>query len=123
MVITRKTVEPKFRLEVIGMPPICYSDSEIGNLAKTFEFALIGKFSYEIPKIFQSLILLRELIFKLGFNVSFMIIRNVVIKLVYEEDFNLLWLLESPNVQGISFCCFKWSPTYSLEDESPVVLV
>lgn len=48
-------------------------------------------------------------------------LRHVAIRLFLEEDYNFLWLLENPTIEGLHVCFFKWSPMFSLEAESPVI--
>lgn len=119
----RKVVSPKSQSSFNGMPSLTFSDSDVELLSKPLDLALVGKFSFGIPKIFDVTSMLRDQKLKTGFTVSFMDSRNVLIKLFCEEDFNQLWLLDSPNVQGFPLRFFKWSPLFSIEDESPIVPV
>lgn len=117
----RQIVKPKCPKLFNGMPAIAFLDSEVEKLAEPFELALVGKFSYGVPKIYEVTKMIKELRLKGGFTVSFMDKNHVLIKLFREEDLTNLWLTENPNVSGIPIRFFKRSPRFSLEDESPVV--
>lgn len=105
------------------MSSIEFSKDEVTLLSVPFEFTLIGKFSYGIPRILEVTKMLKSLKLKSRFNVSFMNKRLIVIKLFLQEDLNRLWLWDNSNVEGIPFRLFKWTPTFSLEAESPIVPV
>lgn len=119
----RAIVQPKSSSVHNGMPSLNFPSGEVEKLEESFSLTLISKFSYCVPKIIEVTKMLKNLGLKGRFTVSFMDLRHVVIKLFLEEDFNHLWLLENPNVAGTQFRLFKWSPSFSFEDESPVVPV
>lgn len=119
----RVVVHPKSPTSLNGMPSIAFNETEVNLLSASFELTLIGKFSYGIPRIFDVTKMLNDLKLKSRFNISFMDKRHVVIQLFLEEDFNRLWLWDNPNVEGVPLRFFKWTPTFSLEDESPIVPV
>lgn len=91
------------------MPSISFPDSEVYLLSVPFEFILIGKFEFGIPRSFAVTEMLKAQKLKSKFTVSFMNKNHVVIKIFVEEDFNLLWLWENPNVEGIPLRFFKWT--------------
>lgn len=119
----RSVVQPKTPELFNGMPSLSFTEDEVFKLSDSFKLTLVGKFSFGIPKIFEVTKMLKDCKLKGNFNVSFMDNRHVVIKLFLEEDFNTLWLLVNPNVNGTPMRFFKWSPNFSLQDDSPVVPV
>lgn len=56
----RMTVITKSPDKFNGMPAISFTDSEVEKLAEQFELALVGKFSYGVPKIFKVTNMLKE---------------------------------------------------------------
>lgn len=119
----RNVVEAKEKTTFNDMPSISFSNVDVEKLSEAFMFTLVGKFDYGIPKIFEITKMLKEQSLKGSFTVSFMDRRNVIVKLFREEDFNQIWLWSEPNVGGIPFRFIKWTPKFSMEDESPIVPV
>lgn len=120
---TRSVVQPKISSVYNGMASVSFSKAEVDALSESFSLTLVGKFSVGIPKNYDVTDMLKDQSFKGRFTVSFMDKRNVVIKLFLEEDFNKLLFLENPNGAGTPFRFFKWTPKFSLGDESPIVPV
>lgn len=84
---------------------------------------IVGKFAYGIRKIFAVMNFLKDCKLKAGFLVSFMDKRHVAIRLFLEEEYNLLWLLENPEIEGMHVRFFKWTLMFSMEAESPMIPV
>lgn len=109
---SRSVVQPKSIESFNGMPSITFPDSDVLTLSKSLDPTFVGKFSYGIPKIGDVTDMLKDSKLKGRFTVSFIDKRHVAIKLFVEEDYNSLWLMSNPHVNGTPMRFFKWSPKF-----------
>ncbi|PKU71221.1 hypothetical protein MA16_Dca007217 [Dendrobium catenatum] len=105
------------------MPALWFSEDEFMHLAKSFEFALVGKFPLKRP----ALDAIRRFFFNLklteDFSVTLLDQSNVLIKLSNDMDYGRIFAHRSYFVYGCFMKIIKWSPTLDLSEESPVVLL
>ncbi|KAL0309429.1 UNVERIFIED_CONTAM: hypothetical protein Sradi_5885200 [Sesamum radiatum] len=103
-----------------GRPTITFSDDETQSLVADFRLALIGKFSHGIPPYSQ----LHRLLTKTGitgkFTVSLINKKHALISLSKESDFTRLWMRRIWYLNGFPMRVFKWSPTFTPENESSI---
>lgn len=102
MAHARKVVPVKEPSVFNNMPSIGFSNEEVTKLFESFALTIVGSFDYGIPKIFEITKMLKDLKIKSRFSVSIMDKRHIAVQLTLEEDFNSLWLLENPTVNGIT---------------------
>ncbi|KAL0324759.1 UNVERIFIED_CONTAM: hypothetical protein Sradi_5045200 [Sesamum radiatum] len=103
-----------------GRPTITFSDEETQALAADFRLAVIGKFSHGIPPYSQFHRLLAKLGIKGAFTVSLINKKHALISLSEESDFTRLWMRRIWYINGFPMRVFKWSPTFTPEQESSV---
>ncbi|KAK4394250.1 hypothetical protein Sango_1895800 [Sesamum angolense] len=103
-----------------GRPTITFSDEETQSLVADFRLALIGKFSHGIPPYSQLHCLLAKTGIKGTFTVSLINKKHALISLSKESDFSRLWMRRIWYLNGFPMRVFKWSPTFTPEQESAI---
>ncbi|KAL0328999.1 UNVERIFIED_CONTAM: hypothetical protein Sradi_4886600 [Sesamum radiatum] len=104
-----------------GRPTVIFSDAETQSLVANFRFSLIGKFSQGIPPFSQLHRLLAKSGIKGAFTVSLINYKHALISLSNESDFTRLWLRRIWYLNGFPMRVFKWSPTFTPEQESSII--
>ncbi|KAL0927433.1 hypothetical protein M5K25_001601 [Dendrobium thyrsiflorum] len=104
-----------------GMPSLWISNAEVLSLALPFEFLLVGKFPSDRP----SLEAIRKFFFNLKLNGEFSVIvlnaKNVLIKLTNDLDYYRVFAHRSYFINNCYMRLIKWSPSFDVDVESPVV--
>ncbi|KAK4389955.1 hypothetical protein Sango_2058800 [Sesamum angolense] len=103
-----------------GGPTITFSDEETQALVADFRLAIIGKFSHGIPPYSQLHRLLAKLGIKGAFTVTLINKKHALISLSEESDFTRLWMRRIWYLNGFPMRVFKWSPTFTPEQESSI---
>ncbi|KAL0906649.1 hypothetical protein M5K25_025161 [Dendrobium thyrsiflorum] len=104
-----------------GMPSLWISEGEILAHAAPFEFALVGKFPARRPSLeaihnfFFYLKLMGEV------SVTILNMRHILIKLVNDLDYCMVFAYRSYFVNNCYMKLFKWSPMFDVEVESPII--
>ncbi|KAL0297126.1 UNVERIFIED_CONTAM: hypothetical protein Sradi_6764700 [Sesamum radiatum] len=93
------------------------------SFAATYRYALVGKFSHGAPQYQNLHRLIAELGIKGAFTISMINAKHVLISLSNEADLSHLWLRRIWHVQGFPMRIFKWTPTFTPEQESSIVPV
>ncbi|KAL0307651.1 UNVERIFIED_CONTAM: hypothetical protein Sangu_3017500 [Sesamum angustifolium] len=106
-----------------GRTTLIFSDEETQSLAAKFRFALVGKFSHGSPPYSQLHRLLVNSGIKGAFTVSLINYKHTLISLTTESDYNRLWLRRIWYLKGFPMRVFKWSPTFTPDQESSIVPV
>ncbi|KAL0285246.1 UNVERIFIED_CONTAM: hypothetical protein Sangu_2787500 [Sesamum angustifolium] len=106
-----------------GRTTLIFSDEETQSLAAKFRFALVGKFSHGSPPYSQLHRLLVNSGIKGAFTVSLINFKHTLISLTTESDYNRLWLRRIWYLKGFPMRVFKWSPTFTPDQESSIVPV
>ncbi|KAL0433841.1 UNVERIFIED_CONTAM: hypothetical protein Slati_2718400 [Sesamum latifolium] len=104
-----------------SVPTLTFSDSETNDLAASYRFALIGKFSHGTPHYRNLHRLIANLGLKGGFTISMINNKHVLICLSNESDYSHLWLRRIWYLQGFPMRVFKWTPTFTPSQESSIV--
>ncbi|KAL0311722.1 UNVERIFIED_CONTAM: hypothetical protein Sradi_5571500 [Sesamum radiatum] len=104
-----------------GRPTIIFSDEETQSLAADFRYALVGKFSHGSPPYSLLHRLLSNLGIKGAFTVSLINNKHALINLTNESDYSRLWMRRIWYLKGFPMRVFKWSPTFTPDQESSVV--
>ncbi|KAL0341725.1 UNVERIFIED_CONTAM: hypothetical protein Scaly_1835100 [Sesamum calycinum] len=107
--------------DIHGRPTVIFSDSETQSLVAHFRLALIGKFSQGTPPYSQLHRLLAKSGIKGAFTVSLINNKHALISLSNESDFTRLWLRRIWYLNGFPMRVFKWSPTFTPEQESSII--
>lgn len=81
----------------------------------------MGKFSHGIPLIQVIEKMLRGLKLNGEFSLRWLSGRHVLIIYNDERDFSRLWMRSIWVVNGLPMRIFKWSPSFNIRKESPVV--
>ncbi|KAL0911338.1 hypothetical protein M5K25_019472 [Dendrobium thyrsiflorum] len=104
-----------------GMPSMWISEAEVLSLALPFEFSLVGKFPSNRP----SLEAIRKFFFNLKLNGYFFVTvlntKNVLIKLANDLDYYRVFAHRSYFINNCYMRLIKWSPSFDVDVESPVV--
>ncbi|KAK4382459.1 hypothetical protein Sango_2869600 [Sesamum angolense] len=103
------------------LPVLTFSDSETEDLAASYRFALIEKFSHGTPQYRNLHHLIVGFGLKGGFTISIINNKHVLISLPNESDYSRLWLKRIWYLQGFPMRVFKWSPTFTPSQESSIV--
>ncbi|KAL0298425.1 UNVERIFIED_CONTAM: hypothetical protein Sradi_6502300 [Sesamum radiatum] len=106
-----------------GRTTLIFSDEETHSLAAKFRFALVGKFSHGSPPYSQLHRLLVNSGLKGAFTVSLINNKHTLISLTTESDYNRLWLRRIWYLKSFPMRVFKWSPTFTPDQESSIVPV
>ncbi|KAL0341722.1 UNVERIFIED_CONTAM: hypothetical protein Scaly_1834800 [Sesamum calycinum] len=106
--------------DINGRPTVIFSDSETQSLVASFRLALIGKFSQGTPPYSQLHRILAKSGIKGAFTVSLINNKHALISLSNESDFTRLWLRRIWYLNGFPMRVFKWSPTFTPEQESSI---
>ncbi|KAL0284596.1 UNVERIFIED_CONTAM: hypothetical protein Sangu_2817300 [Sesamum angustifolium] len=107
--------------DINGRPTVIFSDAETQSLVVNFRLALIGKFSQGIPLFSQLHRVLAKSGIKGAFTVSLINNKHALISLSNESDFTRLWLRRIWYLNGFLMRVFKWSPTFTPEQESSII--
>ncbi|KAL0324945.1 UNVERIFIED_CONTAM: hypothetical protein Sradi_5063800 [Sesamum radiatum] len=107
--------------DINGRPTVIFSDLETQSLVANFRLALIGKFSQGTPPYSQLHRLLVKSGIKGAFTVSLINNKHALISLSNESDFTRLWLRRIWYLNGFPMRVFKWSPTFTPEQESSII--
>ncbi|KAL0926278.1 hypothetical protein M5K25_002494 [Dendrobium thyrsiflorum] len=103
------------------MPSLWISEAEVLSLALPFEFSLVGKFPSHRP----SLEAIRKFFFNLKLNGEFSVTvlnaKNVLIKLMDYLDYCRVFAHRSYFINNCYMRLIKWSPSFDVDVESPVV--
>ncbi|KAK4382066.1 hypothetical protein Sango_2908800 [Sesamum angolense] len=105
-----------------GQPTIIFSDEETQSLAAKFRFALVGKVSRGSPPYSQLHRLLVNSGLQGAFTVSLINNKHTLIALTTESDYNRLCYADLVP-QWLPMRVFKWSPTFTPDQESSIVPV
>lgn len=102
-----------------GDPALFFSADEVRALAKPFDLALVGKFSYGRP----SMAALRKEFhtIKGAFTIGWLDLRHVLIRFTVEEDYVRLWMKGNWNLLGFPMRVFKWTPEFQISAEPSLV--
>ncbi|KAL0912109.1 hypothetical protein M5K25_018059 [Dendrobium thyrsiflorum] len=104
-----------------GLPSLWISEAEVLSLALPFEFSLVGKFPSHRP----SLEAIRKFFFNLKLNGEFSVTvlnaKNVLIKLADDLDYCRVFAHRSYFINNCYMRLIKWSPSFDVDVESPVV--
>ncbi|KAL0915877.1 hypothetical protein M5K25_013341 [Dendrobium thyrsiflorum] len=104
-----------------GLPSLWISEAEVLSLALPFEFSLVGKFPSNRP----SLEAIRKFFFNLkligDFSVTVLNMKNVLIKLANDLDYCRVFAHRSYFINNCYMRLIKWSPSFDVDVESPVV--
>ncbi|KAL0907645.1 hypothetical protein M5K25_022065 [Dendrobium thyrsiflorum] len=104
-----------------GLPSLWISEADVLSLALPFEFSLVGKFSSHRP----SLEAIRKFFFNLKlkgeFSVTVLEAKNVLIKLADDLDYCRVFAHRSYFINNCYMRLIKWSPSFDVDVESPVV--
>lgn len=102
-------------------PNVQFSVEEVKVMAIPFKLTLVGKFSYNHPRME----LIRKNFSSLGLNgnsqISLLDNRHILIKLDVEEDYTRLWVKQIWYVNGSAMRIFKWTTDFRCSEESPIV--
>ncbi|KAL0327394.1 UNVERIFIED_CONTAM: hypothetical protein Sangu_1817400 [Sesamum angustifolium] len=103
-----------------GRPTLSFADAETEELAASYRFSLVGKFSHGALSYSQ----MHQLIARLGiqgaFTVSMINSKHTLISLSSKSDYSRLWLRRIWFLQGFPMRVFKWTPTFTPTQESSV---
>ncbi|KAL0412319.1 UNVERIFIED_CONTAM: hypothetical protein Sradi_1433600 [Sesamum radiatum] len=102
-------------------PTIVFSEMETQSLVADFRLALIGKFSHGSPPYSQLHCLLAKFGLKGAFAVSLINNKHALISLSNEADYTYLWLRRICYLNGFPMRVFKWSPTFTPDNELSIV--
>ncbi|KAG5567975.1 hypothetical protein H5410_065011, partial [Solanum commersonii] len=106
-----------------GLPAVLYVKEEIiKDLAATFQYTLIGKFSTTMPKvdlIRSNFILQTQL--SGGVKIAYFNSRHVYIDLDNELDYNMVWTKQRMNILGKVMRIQVWTPSFKPDEETPIV--
>ncbi|KAL0909629.1 hypothetical protein M5K25_020515 [Dendrobium thyrsiflorum] len=104
-----------------GLPSLWISEAEVLSLALPFEFSLVGKFPSHRP----SLEAIRKFFFNLKLNGEFSVTvlnaKNILIKLADDLDYCRVFAHCSYFINNCYMRLIKWSPSFDVNVESPVV--
>ncbi|PIN11890.1 hypothetical protein CDL12_15503 [Handroanthus impetiginosus] len=102
---------------------IKFSEQEMADLSKPFNFALIGKFSHGYPPMQTLRLKMAGFGLKGDFNIGVLNIKHVLIRLTLEEDYTRLWMRQLWFFDGFPMRLFKWTPTFNPREESSLIPV
>ncbi|KAL0318139.1 UNVERIFIED_CONTAM: hypothetical protein Scaly_2863200 [Sesamum calycinum] len=111
------------RVDIDGRPTLIFNDMETLSLAAAYRYSLVGKFSHGAPQYRNLHRLIAGLGIKGAFTISMINAKHVLISLSNEADLSHLWLRRIWHVQGFPMRVFKWTPTFTPEQESSIVPV
>ncbi|KAL0369157.1 UNVERIFIED_CONTAM: hypothetical protein Scaly_1134600, partial [Sesamum calycinum] len=111
------------RVDIDGRPTLIFNDMETLSFAAAYRYALVEKFSHIAPQYQNLHRLIAGLGIKGAFTISMINAKHVLISLSNEADLSHLWLRRIWHVQGFPMRVFKWTPTFTLEQESSIVPV
>ncbi|KAK4386321.1 hypothetical protein Sango_2502700 [Sesamum angolense] len=110
-------------VDIDERPTLIFNDMETLSFTAAYRYALVGKFSYGAPQYQNLHCLIARLGIKCAFTISMINAKHVLISLSNEADLSHLWLRRIWHVQGFPMRVFKWTPTFTLEQESSIVPV
>ncbi|KAK4382457.1 hypothetical protein Sango_2869400 [Sesamum angolense] len=110
-------------VDIDGRPTLIFNDMETFSFAAAYRYALLGKFSHGAPQYQNPHRLIAGLGIKGAFTISMINAKYVLISLSNEADLSHLWLRRIWHVQGFPLRVFKWTPTFTPEQESSIVPV
>ncbi|KAL0329010.1 UNVERIFIED_CONTAM: hypothetical protein Sradi_4887700 [Sesamum radiatum] len=106
-----------------GRPAISFSDDEKARLAYPYRYALVGKFSHGVPSWKGLHDGMERLGLKGAFSVGVINFRHVLINCSNDEDYARLWMRQIWTFEGMPMRVLKWSPEFSITEESPIAPV
>ncbi|KAK4422073.1 hypothetical protein Salat_2158300 [Sesamum alatum] len=98
-----------------GCPTLTFVDAETEELAASYHFFLVGKFSHGAPFYSQMHLLIARLGIQGAFTMSMINSKHTLISLSY---YSRLWLRRIWFLQGYPMRIFKWMPTFTPVQES-----
>ncbi|KAL0283695.1 UNVERIFIED_CONTAM: hypothetical protein Sangu_2873500 [Sesamum angustifolium] len=104
----------------LGRPAISFSDDEKARLAYPYRYALVGKFSHGVPSWKGLHDGMERLGLKGAFSVGVINFRHVLINCSNDEDYARLWMRQIWTFEGMPMRVLKWSPEFSITEESPI---
>lgn len=104
-----------------GEPALFYSQVEVQDLSGSLHYALVGKFSHGRPPMEFISRGFQTIGFKGSYRLSLLDPQHILIRFDYEEDFHRCWLHECWNFKKHIMKVLKWTSSFSVTTEPPVV--